>query len=99
MVRVFYYCCDFLYTAAAAWLMLTLAGVVWRPKVEGGARKIIWAVTVVVVAGINTANNIMISVLFSNGALLINIMLVSLTSTLVYCCKFRYAFCLIYLSW
>ena len=61
MVRVFYYCCDFLYTAAAAWFMLTLAGAVWKPRVEGRVRKIIWAVTVIVVAGINTANNYIIS--------------------------------------
>lgn len=99
MVRVFYYCCDFLYTAAAAWLMLTLAGAVWRPKVEGGARKIIWAVTVVVVAGLNTANNYIISTLFSKAAFMVNILLVSLTSALTLCCKYKDAFCLKYVSW
>ena len=87
MVRGFYYCCDFLHTAAAAWLMLMVAGAAWKPKVGGRVRKIIWAVTVVLVAGFNTVNNSMISVLFSRIALLINIMLVSLVSALIYRCR------------
>lgn len=99
MVRVFYYCCDFLYTAAAAWFMLTLAGAVWKPKVEGRVRKIIWAVTVVVAAGINTANNYIISTLFSKTAFMVNILLASLASILTLCCKYKDAFCLIYVSW
>ena len=99
MVTVFYYCCDFLYTASAAWFMLTLAGAIWKPKAEGRAQKIIWAVTVILVAGINTANNSMITVLFSSAFLMINMLLVSLASVLICRCKFRYAFCLIYLSW
>lgn len=99
MVRVFYYCCDFLYTAAAAWFMLTLVGAVWKPKVEGRVQKIIWAVTVIVVAGINTANNYIISTLFSKAFLLINMLWVSLASALVCRCKFQEAFCLIYLAW
>ncbi len=99
MVRVFYCCCDFLYTPAVAGFMLTLAGAVWKRRVEERVQKIIWVATVIGVTGHNIANNTMISVLFSNSALLINIMLVSLTSTLIYCCKFRDAFCLIYLSW
>ncbi len=99
MVRVFYYCCDFLYTAAAAWFMLTLAGAVWKPRVEGRVRKIIWAVTVIVVAGINTANNYIISTLFSKTAFMVNILLASLASILTFCCKYKDAFCLIYVSW
>lgn len=99
MVRAFYYCCDFLYTAAAAWFMLTLASAVWKPKVEGRVRKIIWVATVIVAASFITINNVVVSVLFSKSALLINILLVSLISTLVCRCRYQDAFCLIYLSW
>lgn len=95
----FYYCCDFLYTAAAAWLMLTLAGAVWKPRVGRRARGMIWAVAVVVVAGVNTANDSMISTLFSWTALMINVLLVSLANTLACRCKYRDAFYLIYVSW
>ena len=71
MVRVFYCCCDFLYTPAVAGFMLTLAGAVWKRRVEERVRKIIWVATVIGVTGHNIANNTMISVLFSNSALLI----------------------------
>ena len=95
----FYYCCDFLYAAAAAWLMLTLAGAVWKPRVGRRAQGMIWAVAVAVVAGFNTANNSMISTLFSKIVLIINVLLVSLAGTLAYRCKYRDAFYLIYVSW
>lgn len=99
MVKGFYYCCDFLYTAASAWLMLTLVSAVWKPKAEGRVRRMIWAAAVVLVAGLNTVNNSMISALFSKATLLINIVLLSLAGILVCYCRYRDAFCLIYLFW
>lgn len=97
MVKGFYYCCDFLYTAASAWLMLTLASAVWRPKAEGRARKMIWVAAVVLVAGHNTVNNSIIAVLFSETALMTSTLLLALASILICHCRYRDAVCLIYL--
>lgn len=99
MVRGLYFCCDFLYTATTVWFMLVLTGAVWKPKVGRRVQKMIWAAAVIVVAGLNTANNSMISVLFSKLFLMINMLLVSLAGTVVCRRRYRDVLCLIYLCW
>ena len=62
-------------------------------------RRMIWAAAVVLVAGLSTVNNSMITVLFSKAYLIINVLLVSGAGMLICRCRYRDAFCLIYLFW
>ncbi len=99
MIRAFYYCCDFMYTAVRIWGTMQLMGAVSEPKWGKRIQYAIWAAVIIMVAGLNTCNNSMISVLFSNNFMMIIVLLLSLVSGATYYCGYRNAFCIIFLQW
>lgn len=99
MVRGIYFCCEFLFTAVKVWFVLGLAGAVWERRVDARKYRIACAVSMVLTAGVNTYNNMIISVLFSKAFLVVIIFWISLVSCYLYDCRYRDSFCLEYLLW
>ena len=99
MVRGFYFCCEFLLTAVKVWVTLRLAGAVWEPRVDERKRRITYAFSVFLIAGISTYNNMIISVLFSKAFLLLIIFWMSWIIRYLYCCRYADSFCLGYILW
>lgn len=99
MVRAFYYSCAFLYTAVVSCFILTVARAVWKPRMREWGRKGIWIAAVAVIAGSATYINVIGAVLFSKVELLVNCLLLSFAIFMTYRCRYRNAFCLVFLFW
>jgi hypothetical protein len=99
MVEGIYFCCEFFFTAVKVWATLGLTGVIWEPRVDERKRRITFAATMVLIAGINTYNNMVISVLFSKAFMIVIIFWISWTIYWLYCCRYAEAFCLVYILW
>ena len=99
MVRGFYFCCEFLFTAVKVWVTLRLAGAVWEPRRKKWVQHGIWVGTVLVLAGLNTYNNSIISVLYSSLVMMIWIFLLTWISSFLYYCQCKDVFCLIFFIW
>ena len=99
MIRAFYFCCDFMYTAVRIWGTMQLIEAITEPKWSRRKQYAIWATFIVMLAGLNACNNSMNCALFSNGFMMIIILLLSLVCGATYYCKYRDAFCNIFLYW
>ncbi len=99
MVEGFYFCCEFFSTAVKVWATLKLAGTIWEPRQTRRVEYGIWMGTVFVVAGLNTYNNSIISVLYSSLVMMIWISLLTWISRFLYYCQCRDVFCLIFFIW
>lgn len=99
MIKAFYFCCDFVYTAVRIWGTMQLMEAITEPKWSRRKHYIIWAMVIIMVAGLNTCNNSMNAILFSENLMMIIVLLLSLTSSATYYCRYRDAFCNIFLLW
>jgi len=70
-----------------------------EPKWIKWKRYVIWAAFILMLSGLNACNNIMGCALFSNGFMMIIILLLSVVSGATYYYKYRDAFCNIFLLW
>jgi len=78
---------------------MQLMEAITEPKWSRRKQYIIWAVVIIMVAGLNTCNNGMNSTLFSNNFMMIIVLLLSLASSATYYCRYRDAFYNIFLLW
>ena len=99
MVRGFYFCCEFLFTAVKVWATLRLTGAIWEPRRKRGVQYGIWVGTLLVLAGLNTYNNSIISVLYSSLVMMIWVFLLTWISVFLYDCRCKDVFCLIFFIW
>jgi len=99
MIRAFHFCGDYMYTAVRIWGTMQLMGAVSEPKWGKRIQYAIWAAFIVMLSGLNACNNSMGCALFSNGFMMIIILLLSLVSGVTYYYKYRDAFCNIFLLW
>ena len=99
MVRGFYFCCEFLFTAVKVWATLRLTGAIWEPRRKRWVQYGIWVGTLLVLAGLNTYNNSIISVLYSSLVMMIWVFLLTWISVFLYDCRCKDVFCLIFFIW
>lgn len=99
MVKGIYFCCEFLFTAAKVWFTLGLAGSVWEQRVDTRKYRIACAASVVLIAGVNTCNNMTNWVLFSKAFMIVLIFWISWVGRYLYHCKYADSFCLAYILW
>jgi len=99
MIRAFYFCCDFVYTAVRIWGTMQMMGAVTEPKWNKRKLYATWATFTIMLAGLNACNNSMGCALFSNGFMMIIILLLSLVGGAAYYFKFRDALCNTFLLW
>ena len=99
MVEGFYFCCEFLLTAVKTWVTLRLAEAIWEPRVDVWKRRIIYALCVLFVAGMNTVNNMMSPALFSKAFTILIILWIAGVTRYLYHCRYANSFCLGYILW
>ena len=98
MTGIFHFVCDFLYTAVRIWGTRQLMEAVSKPR-WGKKYNTVWFVTVLMLSGLNAYNDSLISSLFSNSSMMIIILLLSLVCASMYGCRYRNAFCMVFLVW
>ena len=99
MVRGFYFCCEFLLTAVKVWVTLRLAGTIWDLRVDERKLRITCTASMVLIAGMNTCNNIINWVLFSKAFMIVLIFWISWVTRYLYRCRYADSFCLAYILW
>lgn len=99
MVRGFYFCCEFLFTAVKVLITLRLAGAIWEPRVDVWKRRITYVFSVIFVAGMNTVNNMMSPALFSKAFTILIILWIAGVTRYLYHCRYANSFCLGYILW
>lgn len=99
MTGIFHFVCDFLYTAVRIWGTWQLMDVISKPKWGRKMHNNVWTAVILILSGFNAYNNSVIRALFSNGSMMLIVLLLSFLSGMTYDCKFRNAFCMIFLLW
>ncbi len=99
MIQLVYFICEFLFAFAKSWVSFGLIEAGAEPKVEKRTEYAVRLVVAALVAGLNTYNNSVISVLFSSAMLLIAVAILALGARSIYRKKFCDCFYLIYLFW
>lgn len=99
MTEIFYFICDFLHTVVRIWTTWQMMETVSKPKWGKKERIAVWTVMNLVLSGFNAYNDSVIRSLFSNGSMLIIVLLLSFLSGMAYDCRYRDAFCIIFLLW
>lgn len=99
MVKGFYFCCEFFFTAVKVWVTLKLAGAIWEPRQKRWMEYALRNIMMLIIAGLNMVNGVMSNVLFSNSALIIHTLLLSFVVGILYYCRYRDAFSMILLFW
>lgn len=100
MMEIFYFACDFLFTAVKSYITLqivkTLSDTKWSPIVENLAE----IVTVFVIASLNTYNHMLVpNALFSNNMLMLLIFIQIIICFVLYRCKKGIIAGIIFYAW
>ncbi len=92
-MKIFYYSCDLLYTAAQLWFILQIAKGLFERKAAGKEFYIVQAVTVSVQLWTYWFNAFYDQVLFSNNFMMQSAVVTAAAAAVLYECRFRDAFC------
>ena len=97
MTRIVYFFCDFLYTAVRIWGVWYLIRTISTPRKK--QERIIWGILIFIIAGLDTYNHSVISVLFSNSFMVIIILLLTVLGGITYKIRFFDSFGVVYFLW
>ena len=99
MTEIFYFGCDFLYTAVRGWATWRLMEVVASPRRNKKRQDLIWMVMILLLSMLSTYNDSVIKSLFSNGLLIVIVLILSLVSCVTFDSRFWNSFCMVFLLW
>ena len=99
MRDVFYYGCNMLFISAKVIATLMVASAMFQPKTEKITRAVWWVAAVIIIAGMDVANQIVTDSLFSNGLMVLEILFLCLVIAGLYQCRLGQAGVVVCFLW